>query len=99
GRGGSVYARTRRAYDVQFTVIARRFMPPVSKRIVICWTPPPSVTGTDTVVQFCQPPVAGIETVFHTLLALLNPRCIDAPPGEARRGCRGRFPAAVTFPV
>ena len=60
-------------------------MPPVSKSSVICCTPAPSVTVSDTVVQFCQPPVAGIDTVFHTLLAVLKPTCMAAPPGEATR--------------
>jgi hypothetical protein len=62
-------------------------MPPLSKSTVICWLPAPSVTGTDTVCQFCQPPVGGIDTLFDTLLAVLKPRCIDAPPGDATRSC------------
>jgi len=31
------------------------------------------VTGTLTVVQFCHPPVDGIDTVDHTLLLVLKP--------------------------
>ncbi len=60
-------------------------MPPVSKNSVICCVPAPSVTGTETTVQFCHPPVAGTPTVVQTLLALLNPTWNDAPPGDATR--------------
>src|SRR5215813_14319873 len=69
--------------DVTFA--ERRFMAPLSKRTVICWMPAPSVTGTEIVCQFCQPPVGGIDTVVQTLLAVLKPRCSDAPPGDATR--------------
>src|SRR5262245_66404075 len=71
------------APDVTFA--ERRFMPPLSKSTVISCVPAPSVTGTFTVCQFCQPPVAGIDTVCQTLLAALKPRCNDAPPGDATR--------------
>ena len=46
-----------------------------------------SVTGIVTVVQFCQPPVAGIDTTLQELLTPLKPTCIDAPPGDATRSC------------
>ena len=45
------------------------------------------VTVIETVVHFCQPPVAGIDTGTQTLLAPLNPTCIAAPPGDATRTC------------
>ena len=53
---------------------------------MIC-VPALSVTGSVTVVQFCQPPVAGIEIVVHDGLLPLNPRCIEAPLGDATRSC------------
>jgi hypothetical protein len=59
----------------------------VSNRIVICCVPAPSDTGTLTVVQDCQPPVAGTCTVFQTLLAVLNPMWSEPPEGEATRSC------------
>ena len=31
-----------------------------------------------------EPPLAGIDTRFHTLLTALKPTCMDAPPGEDR---------------
>src|SRR5258706_1499740 len=77
--GGGADADVMRAYW--------KFIPPVSNSSVICWTPAPSVAVRDTVVQFCHPPVAGIDTVCHTLLAVLKPTCIEAPPGEATRSC------------
>ena len=69
-------------------IVARsKLKPLVSASTVICCVPAPSVTGTETVVQLCQSPVAGIETVLQTLLAVLNPRCSEAPVGEATRTC------------
>ncbi len=56
------------------TTTVCRLTPAVSKRTVINCGPAPSVTGTETVVQFCQPPVAGTATRAHTLLGPLNPR-------------------------
>src|SRR5262249_18809764 len=49
------------------TVKSSMFIPPVSKYSVICCVSAPSVTGTETIVQFCQPPVAGTPTVVQTL--------------------------------
>jgi hypothetical protein len=69
------------------TVTDRRFVPPVSKSSVISCPPAPSVTGTLTVVQACQAPVAGTVTTFHTLLLVLNPMCKLPPLGEATRIC------------
>src|SRR5262245_42174788 len=68
-------------------VTDRKFTPPLSKLTVInCW-PVPSVTGTLTVVQFCQSPVAGTETLAQTPLDPLKPRCIDPPLTDATRSC------------
>ena len=64
-----------------------KFSPGVSKSRVICWTPAASVKGTVTLVQFCQPPVAGIATETHTLLVVLKPTCMVAPDGDATRSC------------
>jgi hypothetical protein len=73
--------------------------PLVSARSVICCTPAPKVTVIETVVQFCQPPVAGIDTGTQTLLAVLNPTCIAAPPGDATRTCTVYAPALATATV
>src|SRR5437868_4577876 len=65
--------------------------PPLSIPSVMIWLPAPSVTLTLTVVHVCQPPVAGMLTGVHTLLAALNPRCSDPPPlGAATRSCAER---------
>ena len=48
------------------TLILSMLRPAVSNSSVICCWPAASVTGTFTVVQFCQPPVAGIETCADT---------------------------------
>ena len=67
------------------TATDARFVLPVSNRIVICCVPAPSETGTFTVVHDCQSPVGGTETLAHTLLVLLNPRCSEPPYGDATR--------------
>src|SRR5436853_7675140 len=50
------------------TLTYSKFIPPVSKLTVISCEPAPSVTGTLTVVQFCQSPVAGTDTLAQTAL-------------------------------
>src|SRR5262249_29850619 len=68
------------------TVIESTLKPGASNDSVMIWLPAPSVTGTFTVVQFCQPPVAGMLTAVQTLLGPLKPRCIEPPPpGDATR--------------
>ena len=52
---------------------------------VITCVPDASATGTLTLVQFCQPPVAGTLTLDQTELEPLKPRCSCAPLGEATR--------------
>ena len=70
------------------TLMEFTLKPDVSNSSVNCCTPAPSVTGTETVVQFCHPPVLGIPTTAQTLLLLLNPTCIEPPPaGDATRNC------------
>ena len=59
--------------DAAFTDIDPTLNPALSNDKVICCRPAPSATGTLTVVQFCHPPVAGIATAIHTLLAVLKP--------------------------
>jgi hypothetical protein len=67
------------------TATNSRLNPLVSKNSVMTCSPAVSVTGTFTVVQVCQPPVAGTGTAVRTLLPL-NPRRSDAPPfGDATR--------------
>src|SRR5436190_17376123 len=67
------------------TVTESMLKPAVSAVSVICCVPAPSVIGTDTVVQFCQPPVAGTVTGFEVLLVPLNATCSVAPLGDATR--------------
>ena len=57
----------------------------------------PCVTGTDTVVQFCQPSVGSIDRVSQTLLAVLNPMRSVAPLGVATRNWTLQLPAVVTL--
>jgi hypothetical protein len=58
----------------------------VSKSSCMTCSPALSVTGTFTLVQVCQPPVAGTETV--DALPALNRRRSDAPPlSDATRNC------------
>src|SRR5258707_1186250 len=68
--------------------IYRKFIQPVSNVRVITWRPAPSVTGTVTVDQFCQPPVDGTATVADTALEPAKPTRIDAPVALATRNCR-----------
>src|ERR1051326_5802950 len=69
------------------TVIESRLKPGWSTRSVMTCFPALSVTGRFAVVQFCQPPVAGTDTVVQTPL-WLKPTCSRPPPlGDATRSC------------
>ena len=74
--------------DAGTSVIVRRLSPPVSNAAAIACRPAASVTGTDTVTQVCQPPVAGIVIGAETLLGAPKATCMAPPPGEATRTCR-----------
>jgi hypothetical protein len=99
GGGGGGLADDEEPDDEAPTVKSSIFIPPVSKYNVSCCVPAPSVTGTETTVQFCHPPVAGTPTLFQTLLAPLNPTWNDAPPGAATRSQTVYDPGLGTFTV
>ncbi len=67
-------------------------------RVMIC-VPAASVAGTLTVVQVCQPPVAGTVTDAHTVLGVPKPTCIAPPAGEATRSWTLYAPAVAIFTV
>src|SRR5580765_6449111 len=99
GGGGGGGGSTETTPPPLATVMEFRLNPLVSANSVICCTPAPSVTLTDTVVQFCHPPVAGIDTGAQTLLAALKPTCMAPPPGDATRSWTVYVPALATFTV
>ena len=77
------------------------FQPPLSSfRVRICW-PAGSVTWVVTVVQFCQPPVAGMLTLPLRFAPAALDRC-RAPltaPGAATLKLTAYVPAAEALTV